>query len=236
MKTKIFAKAGLVLDALCAADAPLSLKELSQRLDIPLPTLSRLCNDLAEMEWIAKTDYHHFVPGTALLRFGTHAERLSPLASAVAGIIRNYAVKSGLNGLLLGCKKGTFFRIFACSQKSSDLNIIRRSGALLALLYAAKLSAEDIKGEIIRKFPDLSDVEKNTIEREFETLRNNNILLRVGTMRQWYITVPFTYKDMGCALTFYGQGDEKKSVERACEEVSNTAGRILNIWSRLNEK
>jgi hypothetical protein len=236
MKTKLFTKAGAVLDALCAAPEPLTLKELSQRLDMPVPTLSRLCNDMVEMRWLEKTDYHHFAPGLTLLKFGTHAGRLSPYAASAGKIIRDYSIKSGLNGLLTGFENGSFFQICACAQKSSDHNIIRRSGAFLALFSAAGYSAEEAKQAVYQLYSDISDVEKNTLDREFETLKNQNILLRVGTMRQWYITIPFRLKNISCALTFYGQGEDGKNAENACGEVANAAAKIRSAWSRLDDK
>ena len=236
MKIKLLAKAGAVMDALCSASAPMSLKELSVVLDMPVPTLSRLCNDMVEMQWLIKSDYHHFAPGIAMLRFGTHAERLSPQAASALPLIREYSLRSGLNGLLSGYTGGSFFKFCSCAQKTSDQNIFRRSGAFLALLSACNVSQDEAKSVVRKLFSDLSDVEVNTLDREFDALQRQKLLLRVGTMRQWYITVPFSWKEIGCALTFYGHGNEKQQVESACAEVAQTAAKIRSAWGRMDEK
>ncbi len=235
MKNKLLAKAGAVLDVLCSAPAAMSLKELSEKLDMPVPTLSRLCNDMVEMRWLEKCDYHHFAPGVAMLRFGSHAERLSPYAAAASPLVREYSLRSGLNGILFGYDKDTFFRICSCAQKFSDHNVLRRSGAFLALLCVCKTGSEKAKKLINEIYPDLSRVEINTLEREYDNLQKQNLLLRVGSMRQWYITVPFQWKNIGCALTFYGQGSEKSSVESTCAEATLVTSRIRSAWGRIDE-
>ena len=116
MKLNLLAKTDQVVTTICNSFAPVSLKELSAKLQIPVPTLSRICNDLAELHWLEKADYHHFVPGLALIRFGDCATRLSPYAAAVETLLRDYAVKSGLNGFLAGYSGGRYFTIMRCAQ------------------------------------------------------------------------------------------------------------------------
>ena len=234
MKLNLLAKTDQVVTAICNSFAPVSLKELSEKLHIPVPTLSRICNDLAELHWIEKTDYHHFVPGLALIRFGACAVKLSPYATAVESLIRNYSVKSGLNGLLAGYRGGRYFTIMQCAQNTSDEDIFRRSGILTALLSVSDLSAGDAREELMRYFPDLSDVESNAFDREFEDLRFNKRLIRVGIMRRWYVTVPFTRANSSYAVTFYGHGAKDKSVENVCAEVEQLAGRIISAWNRIS--
>ena len=66
MKNQLLGKVQTVLETLICAKKPLSIKELSDQLAMPLPTVSRLCSDLVEMGLIEKTDYHHLVPGISL--------------------------------------------------------------------------------------------------------------------------------------------------------------------------
>lgn len=234
MKLNLLAKTDQVVTTICNSFAPVSLKELSAKLQIPVPTLSRICNDLAELHWLEKTDYHHFVPGLALIRFGDCATRLSPYAAAVETLLRDYAVKSGLNGFLAGYSGGRYFTIMRCAQSGSDEDIFRRSGILTALLSVSGLEQNDAKEELLRYLPELSDVEKNAFDREFEQLKFRKLLLRVGIMRQWYITVPFSRENSSYAVTFYGYGSKDKSVETVCTEVEQTVGRIISAWNRIS--
>ncbi|MCI5779374.1 MAG: helix-turn-helix domain-containing protein [Lentisphaeria bacterium] len=233
MKNRLLAKTGAVLDALCAAAGPMTVRELAGQLGLPTPTVSRLCGDLAEMGWLEKTDYHHYAPGLALIRFGFHAERLSPFVARAFPLIEAFSVETGLNGLLSGYDGVRFFRICGCAQKSSDRNILRRSGAFLALLFAYGLSVDAARTEARKFYSDLSEVERNTLDREFDALAARKLLLRIGTMRQWYVTVPFLCADCACALTFYGRGTEEQQVERICDEVTQLAARIRNVRTGL---
>lgn len=232
MKNRLLAKSGAVMEAVCSADAPLSVRELSELLKLPVPTLSRLCRDLAELGWLEKTDYHHFAPGLAMIRFGSLSKRLSPLAAAAAPQIEALSRESGLNGQLAGCDGKHFFRLCSFALKASDVQIYRRSGADLALLFAAGLDAETAKNAILTAHPALSEVDRNAIDREFEALRTQDLLLRVGMMRHWYITVPFRHGGFGFAATFYGQGRADQSPERMCGKVAVLTARIRTLWSR----
>ena len=63
MKSSLMFKAASILEAICASKHPVAIKELTGILDLPLPTVSRLCADLIEIGLLEKTDYHHLVPG-----------------------------------------------------------------------------------------------------------------------------------------------------------------------------
>ena len=236
MKLQLLEKAGMVVEAVCNSSEPVTLKELAEKLQLPVPTLSRICNDLVELRWIEKTDYHHFTPGLSLIRFGDNAARLSPYAVAVESLLRDYAVKTGLNGLLAGYYQGNAFTVLRCAQNNSDEDIFRRSGVLTALLSVSGVSHDDARNELLRRFPNFSEVEINTFDREFEKLQFRKLLLRVGILRQWYITVPFIRGSAGYALTFYGQGPKEKSVETVCNEVEHIAGRIVSAWNRISRR
>ena len=55
MKSSLLSKAGAVLEAVCRLDHPVAIKELTQMLDMPLPTVSRLCADLVDLRLLEKT-------------------------------------------------------------------------------------------------------------------------------------------------------------------------------------
>lgn len=232
MKNLLLAKLGAVMETLCAAPGPLSIRELADRLGLPPPTLSRLCADLVELGWLEKTDYRRFAPGLAVLRFGALAEARSPLIAAAAPQIEAFAVETGLNGLLSGCDGKNCCRLFSRIVKATDHNVFRRSGAALALLHVSGLNTTAVRDALARLYPDLSEVEKNAVDRELETLRTQKLLLRIGTLRQWYITAPFRHRETGFALTFYGQGKAEQSPEKLGRDVVNLAARIRTVWSR----
>ncbi len=236
MKNKLLGKVGAVLDMICANSGAITLKELSEKLALPVPTLSRLCSDMVELGWLEKINYHHFVPGEAMLRFGTNAQRLYPYAASADSLIWEYCLRSGLNGMLYGYAKDAFFRVCSCALRSSDQNIMRRSGAFLALMSINGMSREKAKQVINYFYPDASEVELNNMDRELDVLQQQNLLVRAGAMRQWYITVPFAGKYAGYALTFYGSGPEKSNIETVCAEVTAISAKIRSAWTRLEER
>ena len=234
MKLLLLAKVGAVLREICAAPKPLSLKELAEKLKLPLPTLSRICNDLAEMKYLEKTSYHHFAPSLTLVSMGFHAVRLSPFATTAEDIIRKYSLESGLNGMFSGYDYGGFYQICSCSSGSSDSNICRRSGAYVALLSLLDISMEKAWFKALNMFPDLSDVEKNAFEREFEQLKHSKCLMRIGIMRQWFITGPFRHNGTVFALTYYGTGRKDKDVDSVSRDIIQVGARICSAWDRLS--
>ena len=115
MKSSLLSKAASVLEAVCSVDHPVAIKELTGILDLPLPTVSRLCADLVESGLLEKTDYHHLIPGITLMRFGQRTKELSPLISTLKTAVDDYSGSSGLNAVVFGFQKNSFFNILSSS-------------------------------------------------------------------------------------------------------------------------
>ncbi len=226
MKNQLLGKVQLALEALSRAGKPLSIKELSEKIAVPLPTLSRLCSDLIEMGLVEKTDYHHLVPGTSLIRYGVRASEISPLLNYSGEIIREFAEKNSLNALLYGYEKGSFFKMFDFTGNHPDVNAFWRTGAFQVPLVSAGKNLQKALEEIKRFFPDMTVEERLIIEREYEKLLKEKILVRSGINRQYAVTLPFSYRKIYCALSFYGHISKESSPDKLVFESLRVVSRI----------
>ena len=235
MKSSLLAKAGAVLEAVCSVDHPVAIKELTKILGLPLPTVSRLCADLVEIGLLEKTDYHHLVPGIALVRFGDRAKQLSPLIENLACPVNDYAALSGLNVAVYGFDRNTFFHIFSCHQNNPVQDALRYTGAFLVLMVAAGIQPEEAKKLIAAKYPDMPITEKVICDREFEVVQKQKILTRMNPNRKWMITMPFSYDGIVCSLSCYGQGKEERTMEAELFEISKVLSRIRTGLDRIGK-
>ncbi|MBE6389044.1 MAG: hypothetical protein E7043_02600 [Lentisphaerae bacterium] len=235
MKSSLLTKAGAVLEAICTVDHPVAIKELVQILDMPLPTVSRLCCDLVEIGLLEKTDYHHLIPGITLMRFGHRAQKLSPLIATVKTHVDSYSESSGLNAAIYGFDRGSFFHIYSCHRNNPVQDALRYTGAFLVMLSSAGITAEKAQDIVLKKYPDMPVTERVICDREFHVIRQNKILTRVAPTRRWMITMPFTYNMIPCSLSFYGQGKEDSSVEAELFNISKVLSRIRTALDRIGK-
>ena len=226
MKNQLLGKVQTVLETLICAKKTLSIKELSDQLAMPLPTVSRLCSDLVEMGLIEKTDYHHLVPGISLIRYGELAAGVSPLLNFSGEIIREFSKKNSLNALLYGYEKGSFFKMFEYAGNHPEADAFWRTGAFQVPLVSAGKNLQKALEEIERFFPDVTVEEKLIIEREYEKLLKEKILVRSGINRQYAVTIPFNYRKIYCALSFYGHIPKESSPDKLVFESLRVVSRI----------
>jgi hypothetical protein len=235
MKSSLLSKAGAVLEAVCTIDHPVAIKELTQILGMPLPTVSRLCADLVEIGLLEKTDYHHLIPGISLIRFGHRAKKLSPLINTVKKFVDNYSDESGLNAAIYGFDKGSFFHIYSCHQNNPSHDALRYTGAFLVMLTTAGFSSEKAQATVLKKYPDMSVTERVICDREYDLLRQNKPLTRISPHRKWAITMPFVYNGIPCSLSFYGQGREDRTFEAELFNESKVLSKIRSAIDRMGK-
>lgn len=228
-------KAASILEAVCASDHPVAIKELTKVLDMPLPTVSRLCADLIESGLLEKTDYHHIIPGITLMRLGYQAQYLSPLIDALKNTVDNYSLSSGLNAAVFGFQNDTFFQIYNIPQNNPVQDPLRFTGAFLVLLAASKVKAEKAQEIVRKKYPDMPVTEQVICDREFSVLQTQKTLTRINPHRKWAITMPFIYNGITCALTFYGTGREERTVEAELFDISKVLSRIRTNIDRAGK-
>lgn len=235
MKSSLLTKAGSVLEAVCTMDRPVAIKELTKILGLPLPTVSRLCADLVEIGLLEKTDYHHLIPGIALIRFGNRASQLSPLISAISQPINDYVNLSGLNAAVYAFDRDTFFHIYSNCPNNPAQNSLHYTGAFLVLLAAANVTSEKAAEIISREYPDMPVTEKVICDREFHVVQQQKILTRNLPGRKWMISMPFAYDNVNCSLSFYGQGKEERSFEAELFEIGKVLSRIRTGLDRIGK-
>ena len=235
MKSSLLAKAGAVLEAVCSVNHPVAIKELTKLLGMPLPTVSRLCADLTEIGLLEKTDYHHLVPGIALVRFGDRARQLSPLIQNLERPLSDYTALSGLNADVYGFDRNSFFHIYSCHQSNPVQDALRYTGAFQVLMVAAEIPVDVAKQLVVAKYPDMPVTEKVIVDREFEVVQKQKILTRMAPNRKWMISMPFSYDGIVCSLSCYGQGKEERTMEAELFEISKGLSRIRTGLDRIGK-
>ena len=235
MKSSLMFKAASILEAICASKHPVAIKELTGILDLPLPTVSRLCADLIEIGLLEKTDYHHLIPGITLIRFGHQAQDLSPLISTLRQPVNDFSALSGLNAAVYGFDRGSFFHIYSRHAANPVQDALRYTGAFLVLLAASGLAVEKVQDIVLKKYPDMPVTERVICDREFSVVQKQKTLTRVAPGRKWMISMPFVYDGIPCSLSFYGQGREDRTVEAEFFEMSKVLSRIRTGLDRVGK-
>ena len=235
MKSTLLNKAASVLEAVCSVDHPVAIKELTKILNLPLPTVSRLCADLVESGLLEKTDYHHLIPGIALIRFGQRTKELSPLISTLKTVVDDYSSISGLNAAVFAFQKNSFFNIYSCEKDNPIQDSLRYTGAFLVLLASAGVKAEKAQKIVVEKYPDMPVTEQVICDREFSELQTRKTLTRVASGRKWSITMPFVYDRIPCTLSFYGVGKENSTVEAELFNIGKVLSRIRTGLDRIGK-
>lgn len=235
MKSSLLGKAAAVLEAVCTVDHPVAIKELTQLLNMPLPTVSRLCGDLVETGLLEKTDYHHIIPGITLMRFGHRAQKLSPLINTLKQHVDDYAKKSGLNAAVHGYDRGCFFHIHSCNQNNPVQDPLRYTGAFLVILAAMGIKSDKAQKIVTRKFPDMQITEKVICDREYEICQNQRTLTRIAPNRRWMITMPFFYNKIPCAISFYGIGKDERTIEAEIFDITKVVSRVNSGLDRIGK-
>jgi DNA-binding IclR family transcriptional regulator len=197
--------------------------------------VSRLCADLVEIGLLEKADYHHLIPGITLMRFGHRARILSPLIEILHQTVDSYSEESGLNAIVHGFDRGSFFHVYSCHRNNPVQDPLRYTGAFLVLLSSAGFTPEKAQELVLRKYPDMSVTEKVICDREYNNIRQQKILTRVASQRRWMITMPFFYDGIACALSFYGTGREERTVEAELFNIDKVCSRIKTGLDRIGK-
>lgn len=224
MKNLILRKMQLVLEQL-AARGSVTINGLSEELDIPLPTLSRLISDMTEMKLVEKTDYFHITPAAGLIRMGECAKKNAFLVRTAVPILRNYAGSLQMNSLLAGFDENMMFEIFSNGGNAVWSNAIWDSGLALVLMHRAKMPLPECRKFFQLNNPASSDTDLLIFEREMEQIENQQMLFRTNTMRQWSCSLPFIYRDTVYGFCIYGKAPDL-SRERFSLDCSLVLSRI----------
>ena len=232
MKNLLLAKMQSVLETL-AAEGAVSLNTLSERLNIPLPTLSRLVSDMAEMKLVEKIDYYRIAPASGLIRLGESARNHSHLVQTAAPILQEFAEKMKMNLLFGALDNHTMFRLFECGNAASPSNIFWETGLALVLMDRAGFSDSACSEFFRSRNPGYSDTDLLIFEREMGYVRHNHNLFRTNTMRQWGCSRGMIYRELVCGFCFYGLVPENCSRDRFDLDCTMLLSRIM---SALNEE
>lgn len=230
MKNLLLHKLQLVLDTV-AASGMISISELAEKLNIPLPTLSRLISDMIEMKLLDKPDYYHVALASGMIRLGECARKHSFLVQRVVPVLDRYAEQVKMNVLLAGFDAGTMFTIYHRGKSGND-NIIRECGLALVLMEQSKLPQIECEELYFKNVTDFSDTARLIFAREMESVRREKMLFRTNTMRQWSCAYGFEYRKLNYGFCFYGQAPECPR-ERFVLDCSMVLSRII---SALNEE
>ena len=232
MKNLLLAKMYSVLEFL-AVNGVSSINDLSEKLDIPLPTLSRLISDMTEMKLVEKIDYYRIAPAAGMIRLGECAKRHSRLVQTAAPFLQNYAEKMKMGVILAAFDREIMFNLFEYGNADSGAQTLWESGLALVLMERAGLDNSECAGFFRKNMPGCSDTDLIIFEREMESLRQTRRLFRTNTMRQWSCAYSFVFRNLPCGFCFYGLAPENCSRERFDMDCSMILSRIT---SALNEE
>ena len=228
MKTRLLNKVQLVLETVSRYGS-LTINELAEKFNIPLPTMSRLISDMAEMKLVEKIDYYRVVPASGLIRLGECARKHSYLVQQISPILERHAEKVQMNVLLAGFDEDIMFPLYHRGAAEESSSMIWKSGLALVLMAQAKLSPEVCRELFVENMPEISDTELMILNRELESIQTDRMLFRSNTMRNWSCSYGFKYHKLVCGFCFYGQAPDY-SRERFILDCSRVLSRITAIF------
>ena len=232
MKNLLLAKMQMVLEIL-AQSGKVSINELSEELNIPLPTLSRLLSDMCEMKLIEKINYYQVAPAAGMIRFGECARKNSFLVQSATPILKRYAEKVQMNFSLAAFDNNTMFNLYTTGISDNNANLIWDSGLALVLMERAKLDDAGCVRLFRANHPGCTETDLMIFEREMDSVRQSRTVFRTNTMRRWSCAYSFVYRELVCGFCIFGQAPENRSREKF---VLDCAMVLSQIKSALNEE
>ena len=227
MKNLLLAKMQMVLEAVSASGI-ITINELSEKLDIPLPTLSRLISDMAEMQLIEKLDYYRVAPAAGMIRMGECAKRHSYLVQIASPMLQSYAEQRQMGVILAAFDQNSMFTLFEFGTENIGQNRIWETGLAMVLLERYGVDNAGAVALYRENVPGGSDTDIIIFEREMDQIRQNRMLFRTNTMRQWSCSHSFVYRGLVCGFCFYGHAPENCSRERFDLDCSMILSRITS--------
>ena len=232
MKNLLLAKMQMVLETVAVSGA-VSINELSEKLDIPLPTLSRLISDMTEMKLVEKVDYYRIAPAAGMIRLGECAKKHSVLVQTVVPLLQSYAEKNQMGAMLAAFEENTMFTLWESGIDTAITNRLWETGLALVLIERSGIGNEEISELFRSNMPVSSDTDRIIFEREMDQIRQNRMLFRTNTMRQWSCSHSFIYRGLVCGFVIHGLAPEHCSRERFDLDCSMILSRIT---AALNEE
>jgi len=228
MKNRLLAKADQLLRAVTFAETPPTLHELSEKLQIPLPTLGRLASDLVEMGLLAKEGYYHLVPSSGLAALGNAAKRHTTIVRCCAPLIQNYCSSTGMNAILAGMEYGEMFSLYECGGSKVTERTFWNSGGATLLFSASHEKITAAMDSFSRAHPSASSEAKLVFEREWEQVKTHPYRLHTNTMRQWSFSTLLTTEPVS-VLMIHGKGPENSTPERFHFNASLLASKMRSL-------
>ena len=232
MKNLLLAKMQMVLEIL-ALSGRVSINELSEKLNIPLPTLSRLLSDMCEMKLIEKINYYQVAPAAGMIRFGECARKNSFLVQNATPILKRYADNVQMYFCLAAFDNNTMFDLYTSGGSEYSTNLIWDTGLALVLMECAGLSESECTELFRNSTPGCSNTDLMIFEREMDSVRQSRYVFRTNTMRRWSCAYSFVYRDLVCGFCIYGQAPENRSREKF---VLDCARVLSHITSALDKE
>lgn len=231
MKNLLLVKVRQILDAVICSPEPISLHELSEKFSIPSPTVSRIASDLVEMGLIEKIGYHHYASGPGMVAFGDLGRRNCRLFRAAEPLVRNFAANFNMNALLGGIYDDKLFQVFSCGQVETNHRLLWRTGLATALLAADGVSKADAILLYNEEYPEADAAERLIFEQELDNAKNQKQLVRISSMRQWSVSMPFICNGVTCALCVFGAAPANRTPEGFCFDLSVLVSKIRSVSS-----
>lgn len=232
MKNLLLAKMQTVLEIM-AQSGRVSINELSEKLNIPLPTISRLISDMCEMKLVEKINYYQIAPAAGMIRFGECARKHSFLVQTVTPELRHYADKLKMSFILAAFDNNTMFNLYNSGSIDNSSTIIWESGLAMVLMKRAGMSDAGCIKLFRDSNPGYSETDLVIFERGMDSVRQSGTIFRTNTMRRWSCSHSFVYRDLVCGFCIFGQAPENCSREKFVLDCDML---LSHITSALNEE
>lgn len=238
MKNLLLAKTFAVADAVAGANGEISFAELSEKLAIPGPTLSRITADLVEAGMIEKHGRSIFRPSFGMVRIGQQALRSSPLRRQVEPPLRERAAMLEVNGIFAVMHRDEL--IFLCRTDGANLYSAPvssdyapwRSGLALVILAARgdRTAGEEWLKRVINRERYNPRRELETFRRRFDEAVGHGYLLLREVGRRWSVCFPVGRGNDYHAVGFFGDAPERRNFDRLTFECSLLASRLASLF------
>ncbi len=244
MKNKLLEKTFQALEAIALSHKPITLKELSGRLDLNISTLSRIAADLIEAGFVAKSGYRHFEPALGLIRLGQNAMNSSILPRTINPLIKARAEALGVNGAFAGMEHGQLVYLYRGDAFSEEQKIglpwhvpLFRSNIAITILgrSTSKEEALAMLGRSVKEedYDNSPKADMNEIEELLDHVTKNGYLMRREPLNRWNICFPVEYGGRCYGVSFYGDRADERNFDRLLFECSLLASRIQSQLTQL---
>ena len=245
------AKALVILECFIGEDTELSLKDISEKTGLYKSRILRLCGTLVANGFLIRLQRSAYKLGPKLMTLGKTYERANPLTaisrpilrelSAVTGESTKIFIIEGHKRLCLVREKGTHPLHYVITE-GETMALHAGAGGKVLLAYAPEAFRQDVLNRTLEKITSVTVVERDRLEKQFETIRRQGYCFSRGEMVPDVggLAAPvFDYNNQACAalaisgpIQRFSDGRRKemiRSLKAGAQKLSTLLGNIEDV-------